>query len=143
VSVVELRNEPVQKRSQDRLEALLEAARLVWAEVGRDRLTTGMVAEKAGCSIGTVYRYFPDRVMILDAIAPDRDAHLVGQLSADEAASVARFGFDRPAEDSALVAFVEEVRDTMAKAVELGQVNVMVNAGSMYGLAKLALAGVS
>jgi len=76
---VSLRNKPVQKRSQERLEQLLEAARLAYAEHGRDRFTTQQVAEKAGASIGTVYRYFPDRVLLMDAIAPDRDrqAHLV------------------------------------------------------------------
>jgi len=70
---MELRNSPVQARSVDRLATILDAARQVLQEVGRDRLTTGMVAEAAGCSIGTLYRYFPDRVAVLDAIAPDRD----------------------------------------------------------------------
>jgi hypothetical protein len=76
---VELRNEPVQKRSQARLEQLLAAARVAYAKYGRDRFTTQQVAEEAGASIGTVYRYFPDRVLLMDAIAPDRDrqAHLV------------------------------------------------------------------
>jgi len=70
---MELRNSPVQARSVGRLATILDAARQVLEEVGRDRLTTGMVAEAAGCSIGTLYRYFPDRVAVLDAIAPDRD----------------------------------------------------------------------
>jgi len=73
-----LRNKPVQARSQARLEQLETAAREALAdpEIGRDRITTADVARISGCSIGTVYRYFPDRVAILDRIWPDRDAHL-------------------------------------------------------------------
>lgn len=63
-----LRNEPVQARSTARLEALLDAAASIIDEVGFERLTTAMVAEKAGASIGTVYRYFPDRIALLQAL---------------------------------------------------------------------------
>jgi AcrR family transcriptional regulator len=38
-------------------------------ELGYERLTTAMVAERAGASIGTVYRYFPDRIAVLQALA--------------------------------------------------------------------------
>ncbi|BDI23104.1 TetR/AcrR family transcriptional regulator [Herbiconiux sp. L3-i23] len=64
-----LRNEPVQARSAARLSALLDAAAEVIEEVGADRMTTAMVADRAGASIGTVYRYFPDRVAVLDGLA--------------------------------------------------------------------------
>jgi AcrR family transcriptional regulator len=64
-----LRNEPVQARSAARLAALLDAAAQVIDEVGYERLTTAMVAERAGASIGTVYRYFPDRLAVLEGLA--------------------------------------------------------------------------
>src|SRR5580698_1466695 len=64
-----LRNEPVQARSTARLSALLDAAAAAIAELGYERLTTAMVAERAGASIGTVYRYFPDRIAVLQALA--------------------------------------------------------------------------
>lgn len=67
-SRVALRNEPVQARSAARLEALLDAAAAVIDEIGYERLTTAMVAERAGASIGTVYRYFPDRIALLQAL---------------------------------------------------------------------------
>jgi hypothetical protein len=35
-------------------------------------MTTGQVANEAGIAIGSLYRYFPDRVAILDRIWPDR-----------------------------------------------------------------------
>ena len=66
---VQIRNEPVQARSTARLTALLDSAASVIAEIGFERLTTAMVAERAGASIGTVYRYFPDRLAVLQALA--------------------------------------------------------------------------
>jgi AcrR family transcriptional regulator len=67
-TAVPLRNEPVQARSTARLAALLDAAAAVVDEIGYERLTTAMVAERAGASIGTVYRYFPDRIAVLQAL---------------------------------------------------------------------------
>jgi AcrR family transcriptional regulator len=64
-----IRNEPVQARSAARLTALLDAAAKVVHEIGYERLTTAMVAERAGASIGTVYRYFPDRIAVLQSLA--------------------------------------------------------------------------
>lgn len=63
-----LRNEPVQARSTARLTALLDAAAASIDTHGYERLTTAMVAEQAGASIGTVYRYFPDRIAVLKAV---------------------------------------------------------------------------
>lgn len=64
-----IRNEPMQARSTARLAALLDAAAAVVADIGYERLTTAMVAEGAGASIGTVYRYFPDRIAVLQSLA--------------------------------------------------------------------------
>lgn len=69
---MELRNEPVQARSSKRLQAIEAAAEEAIATVGIDRFTTADVARIASCSIGTVYRYFPDRVAILDRLRPHR-----------------------------------------------------------------------
>ncbi|KRE30750.1 TetR/AcrR family transcriptional regulator [Agromyces sp. Soil535] len=63
-----VRTEPTQRRSTQRLDALLDAAAEIVDETGFQRLTTQMVAERAGASIGTVYRYFPDRVAVLHAL---------------------------------------------------------------------------
>jgi len=64
-----IRNEPMQARSTARLAALLDAAAVVVVEIGYERLTTAMVADGAGASIGTVYRYFPDRIAVLQSLA--------------------------------------------------------------------------
>jgi AcrR family transcriptional regulator len=103
-----VRTEPIQERSAARVDALLDAAAEVVDEIGFDRLTTAMVAERAGASIGTVYRYFPDRIVLLQALrdrAIDRyrDA-IVERIAADSPANWV------DAVDSAIDAFVSMFR---------------------------------
>lgn len=77
---IHLRNEPVQARSTARLAALLDAAAAIIDEIGYERLTTAMVAERAGASIGTVYRYFPDRIALLQALGARNLERVVGRV---------------------------------------------------------------
>lgn len=77
-----VRTEPTQRRSTQRLDALLDAAAEIVDELGFERLTTQMVAERAGASIGTVYRYFPDRVAVLHALR-ERSVHRYRERVAD------------------------------------------------------------
>ena len=70
-----LRKKPAQSRSSDRVKDILSAARTHYTEVGRDRFNTTAVAQLAGCSVGTLYRYFVDRVALMDAFVPHRDSH--------------------------------------------------------------------
>lgn len=48
---------------------LLDSAAALFAEVGYEATTTNAIADKAGVSIGSLYRYFPDRKAVLDALA--------------------------------------------------------------------------
>lgn len=64
-----LRALPVQARSNLRLTAILDAAATLIQRNGYEELTTAAVAKQAGASIGTVYRYFNDRVELLKALA--------------------------------------------------------------------------
>lgn len=77
-----LRNEPVQARSTARLTRLLDAAAEVIDEIGFERLTTAMVAERAGASIGTVYRYFPDRIAVLQSLSARSTAEFIDEVGA-------------------------------------------------------------
>lgn len=52
---------PKQKRSREHVERMLTATADVIAEVGIEGLTMAAVAERAGVSSATVYRYFTDR----------------------------------------------------------------------------------
>ena len=55
------RRNPSQGRSQHTVGALLEATGLLPAESGDEALTTNLIAERAGVSIGTLYQYFATR----------------------------------------------------------------------------------
>lgn len=60
---------PVQLRSTKRVSTLLDAAASYIAQHGYETLTTAVIAEKSGASIGTIYRYFPDRLAVLQTLA--------------------------------------------------------------------------
>ncbi len=81
-----IRNEPVQARSTARLATLLDSAAAVIDEIGYERLTTAMVAERAGASIGTVYRYFPDRIAVLQALGARNSERLLSGIAPELAA---------------------------------------------------------
>lgn len=78
-----IRNEPVQARSTARLATLLNSSAAVIDEIGYERLTTAMVAERAGASIGTVYRYFPDRIAVLQSLAARNAERLMGHMAGE------------------------------------------------------------
>ncbi|MEO5323942.1 TetR/AcrR family transcriptional regulator [Mesorhizobium sp. CC13] len=64
-----LRRAPSQKRSQERVERMLQAATALIEEAGSDAMRMGEVAERAGVSIGSLYQYFPDKGAIVRTLA--------------------------------------------------------------------------
>ena len=61
------RKTPLQARSAASVDAMLEATLQVLVAVGKQRLTTTRVAERAGVSVGTLYQYFPNKRSLLQA----------------------------------------------------------------------------
>ncbi len=59
---------PVQKRGQQRVEGILDAAEAVFGEMGVDAATTNAIAERAGSSVGSLYHFFPNKDAILQAL---------------------------------------------------------------------------
>jgi AcrR family transcriptional regulator len=66
--VLEPRKLPVQARSNASVSAILEATVQVLLDVGKERLTTTRVAQRAGVSVGTLYQYFPNKSALLQAV---------------------------------------------------------------------------
>ncbi len=65
----EVRKRPVQRRSQEMVDRILDAAARVFVERGYHGATTNHVAEAAGASIGSLYQYFPNKDALLAGIA--------------------------------------------------------------------------
>ena len=63
-----LRREPQQARSRARLAGLLDAAESLLVREGPEALTTTRIATEAGVSVGSLYRWFPDKGAIVDAL---------------------------------------------------------------------------
>jgi AcrR family transcriptional regulator len=63
----EPRKLPVQARSAASVDAILEATIQVLLHIGKERLTTTRVAQRAGVSVGTLYQYFPNKKALLQA----------------------------------------------------------------------------
>ena len=59
---------PQQARSRETLGRLLDAAEMLLTEGGLDAATVPAIAERAGVSVGVVYRRFPDKDALLRAV---------------------------------------------------------------------------
>jgi AcrR family transcriptional regulator len=64
-----LRNAPTQARSRERLRRVLDAADEVLARDGAAAFTTTRIAEVAEVPIGSIYRFFPNKQAIIEALA--------------------------------------------------------------------------
>jgi AcrR family transcriptional regulator len=63
-----LRRVPRQSRGQRRIEAILDAAERLFAEIGYDATTTNAIAARAQTAIGSLYQFFPNKEAILRAL---------------------------------------------------------------------------
>ncbi len=61
------RRTPVQQRSRERVQDILNATGELLGEGGVDAVTTRALAERANISVAAVYQYFPNRDAIIDA----------------------------------------------------------------------------
>jgi AcrR family transcriptional regulator len=60
--------QPAQKRAAETYELLLDAAAKTLAELGIERLSTNLVAERAGVTPPALYRYFPNKYALLSEL---------------------------------------------------------------------------
>lgn len=63
------RVQPSQARSKERVEAIYEATRRILRRAGVEEVTVGNIAEEAGFTAASVYRYFSDAQAIITSLA--------------------------------------------------------------------------
>ncbi len=104
---------PVQRRSRETYEAVVEACTGLLAERGYARTTTNHIAERAGVNIASLYEYFPGKDAIVAAVAErmvDRVLVRIGR----GAARVMEGG-----ESRAVRAWIELIHDTVTREKKL------------------------
>lgn len=69
-----VRKTPSQARAQRTVHHILDAAAQILDGPGTARLTTNLVAERAGVSVGTLYQYFPNKAAVVEALLARRRA---------------------------------------------------------------------
>lgn len=115
-----------------RADAARNRARIL--EVARERLAAGdnslqlnAVARLAGVGVGTVYRHFPNRHALVEALSVERFRELVDEAQAAAAAAdpltglrrLLRFALDRMLVDPDFAAVLESTGDTDARTSEM------------------------
>lgn len=61
-------NKPRQERAKRTYEAILASAAELLVEVGVERISTNLIAERAGITVPALYRYFPNKYAVLHAL---------------------------------------------------------------------------
>ncbi|MEM1139230.1 MAG: TetR/AcrR family transcriptional regulator [Pseudomonadota bacterium] len=64
-----VREQPVQARARQTVDTILAAAADLLSDVGWEGFNTNLLAERAGCRVATIYRYFPDKLAIVSTLA--------------------------------------------------------------------------
>jgi AcrR family transcriptional regulator len=62
------KNRPKQQRAIRTYEAILTAASELLCEVGLEKISTNNIAERAGVTVPALYRYFPNKYAVLNAL---------------------------------------------------------------------------
>jgi len=63
------RRQPVQERARKTVELILDTAAALLEEAGVEAFNTNLLAERAGVRVRTVYRYFPNKLAVMTAVA--------------------------------------------------------------------------
>lgn len=82
------RKQPLQRRAQATVDAILEAAAHILVRDGYDALSTNRVAERAGVSIGSLYQYFPNKEALVGDLV-DRFSAMLFAIVTERFASMA------------------------------------------------------
>jgi len=104
---IKVRKAPRQKRSKELVEAILEAAAQIFAELGYARATTNKIAERAGVSVGSLYQYFPNKDSLIASL---HETHHIG-IHEVVGKALKRFGDPSIGLEDGLRRFLEELNE--------------------------------
>ncbi|MGW5050843.1 TetR family transcriptional regulator [Actinokineospora sp. NPDC004072] len=76
-----LRRQPVQQRSAQRVQRMLDACAELIDELGYDGVTTTLIAERAGVAVGSLYQFFPDKRAVVQALTQRNLAHFMAEVA--------------------------------------------------------------
>ena len=62
------KNRPRQERAKRTYESILAAAAELLVEVGVERISTNLIAERAGITVPALYRYFPNKYAVINTL---------------------------------------------------------------------------
>jgi AcrR family transcriptional regulator len=111
-----LRRAPKQVRSRLIVDAIVEAGRRILESDGPGAFTTNRIAERAGISIGSLYRYFPNKEAIVAAICDHETQRALAEIRAAE-----RWPIDELPLHDALAAIVDFQMARHQQLLELGK----------------------
>lgn len=66
--LLRLRRAPVRARGRVTFERILDTTASLLDEVGVERITTNLIASRAGINIATLYKYFPNKLSVINAL---------------------------------------------------------------------------
>jgi AcrR family transcriptional regulator len=88
------RKPPLQSRSTETVNAVLEAAARILERYGFEGYTTNAIAERAGVSIGSLYQYFPGKDAVTVALIEREAAMLLADVAPIESVKGYKAAFD-------------------------------------------------
>lgn len=74
------RNSPSQKRSRERLDSVLAAAKRELSEKGYSALSISQVCARANVKPASIYRYWPDKTAILESLMDEFEETISNQM---------------------------------------------------------------
>ena len=106
------KNKPRQDRAKRTYEAILEAAAELLVEVGVERISTNLTAERAGITVPALYRYFPNKYAVLNAL---------GAVLMDRQNEVAQQWIETYLGDGDVEQFLENIYELLRMTYEVTQ----------------------
>jgi len=109
------KNKPQQERAKRTYEAILAAAAELLVEVGVERISTNLVAERAGITVPALYRYFPNKYAVL---------HALGARLMDRQNATFQRWFDQYSDEGGPEALLANVYDLLRRTYDVTRAQV-------------------